>query len=121
MVSSYFGLWLGTTALVYQQVMLAGCSYCSYSTSVWWKASHLELGREVVDVKVVGPVSFFLAYVEVKKEEYMLVRVYTQVYGGGKGVLVSIYENMSNTVYIWVYDGGEGGLVKSWLTANKDL
>ena len=59
MVSSYFGLWLGTRALVYQQVTLAGCRYCSYSISVWWKVSQIELGREGVDVKVVGPVSFF--------------------------------------------------------------
>ena len=59
MVSSYFGLWLGTRTLPYQQVTLAGCRYCSYSTSVWWKVSQFELGREGVDVKVVGPVSFF--------------------------------------------------------------
>ena len=44
---------------MYQQVTLAGCSYCSYFTSVWWKASQLELGKEGVDVKVVGPVTFF--------------------------------------------------------------
>ena len=42
---------------------------------MWWKASQLELGREGVDVKVVGPVSF-LAYVEVKKVEYMLVLIH---------------------------------------------
>ena len=26
---------------------------------MWWKASQFEFGREGVDVKVVGPVSFF--------------------------------------------------------------
>ena len=26
---------------------------------MWWKASQLELGKEGVDVKVVGPVTFF--------------------------------------------------------------
>ena len=26
---------------------------------MWWKASQLELGKEGVDVKAVGPVTFF--------------------------------------------------------------
>ena len=55
----FWALTFGTRAVPYQQVTLAGCRYCSYSTSVWWKVSQLELGREGVDVKVVGPVSFF--------------------------------------------------------------
>ena len=38
-------------------------------------SSWVKLGRKGVDVKVVGPVSF-LAYVEVKKVEYMLVLIH---------------------------------------------
>ena len=102
MVSSYFGLWLGTRALVYQQVTLAGCRYCSYSTSVWWKASQLELGREGVDVKVVGPVSFFLAYVEVKKVEYMLVRLHIHESMAVVKVFCSVYMSIWVIQYIWV-------------------
>ena len=85
---------------MYQQVTLAGCRYCSYSTSVWWKVSQIELGREGVDVKVVGPVSFFSIRGSQESRVHVGQTTYTREYGGSKGVLFSIYEYMSNTVYM---------------------
>ena len=57
---------------------------------MWWKVSQFELGREGVDVKVVGPVSF-LAYVEVKKVEYMLVRLHIHESMAVVKVFCSVY------------------------------